>query len=305
MTEESEQVPSPVEHRGRVERFVYESRNYAYETEEPLQKTALVYLPFGYDDADNQRRYNVVYLMHGRARSADYLFGCADGLLQATLDRMIEEGTLPPSIVVTPTYLVDEQADIGFTEEARALRPFTTELKRDLMPALAARYRTYARSSSWEDIVAARDHHVFGGFSFGGVATWYVFTHCLDAFRWFVPICADCWAVAIYGGQLKAAQTANRLAKSVERQGKGAGDFHIFLGSGTNDPMHRSVARMAQSMRRLSAVFTPENFTCRTKQGGKHDYREAFAFLEEVLPLCVVDDDGSAAPGGESVEQGV
>ena len=52
------------EHKGRVERIDYATRDYAEGTGHSRTNTAYVYLPYGYDDNDDVR-YNVIYLVHG------------------------------------------------------------------------------------------------------------------------------------------------------------------------------------------------------------------------------------------------
>ena len=47
-----------------VVRVEYGSRDYAGSGEE-VTKAAYVYLPYGYDEADEDARYDIVYLMHG------------------------------------------------------------------------------------------------------------------------------------------------------------------------------------------------------------------------------------------------
>ncbi|MDI9590840.1 MAG: hypothetical protein QM302_07390 [Acidobacteriota bacterium] len=49
---------------GSVVRVEYGSRDYAGSGEE-VTKAAYVYLPYGYDEADEDARYDIVYLMHG------------------------------------------------------------------------------------------------------------------------------------------------------------------------------------------------------------------------------------------------
>ena len=41
-----------------------DSRDYTDASQPVLQKTAYVYLPYGYDEADQETRYNILYLMH-------------------------------------------------------------------------------------------------------------------------------------------------------------------------------------------------------------------------------------------------
>ena len=67
------------EHRGRVERIDYNTRDYAEGTGRTCTNTAYVYLPYGYD-GNTAQRYNVIYLVHGHYGTAATTFEEADGL---------------------------------------------------------------------------------------------------------------------------------------------------------------------------------------------------------------------------------
>ena len=51
-------------HPGTVTRLDYDSKDYVGD-ESAITKTAYVYTPYGYDENDEETRYNIVYLMHG------------------------------------------------------------------------------------------------------------------------------------------------------------------------------------------------------------------------------------------------
>lgn len=75
------------EHRGRVERIDYNTRNYAEGTNRSRSNTAYVYLPYGYD-ANTSLRYNVIYLVHGHYGTASTTFEAENGLQRKVLDHM-------------------------------------------------------------------------------------------------------------------------------------------------------------------------------------------------------------------------
>ena len=60
-----EEYFAPSGHPGQVVEITYDSRNYTDPAKPAIQKTAYVYLPYGYDEADEDTRYDVLYLMHG------------------------------------------------------------------------------------------------------------------------------------------------------------------------------------------------------------------------------------------------
>jgi len=51
-------------HPGTVTRLDYDSKDYVRDGA-TITKTAYVYTPYGYDEKDEETRYNIVYLMHG------------------------------------------------------------------------------------------------------------------------------------------------------------------------------------------------------------------------------------------------
>ena len=55
---------SPCAKAGKVEAVNYTAHNHAGNGEE-FEKTALVYLPYGYDPDNAEKKYNVMYMMHG------------------------------------------------------------------------------------------------------------------------------------------------------------------------------------------------------------------------------------------------
>ena len=52
------------DHPGTVTRLDYDSKDYVRDGA-AIAKTAYVYTPYGYDENDEDTRYNIVYLMHG------------------------------------------------------------------------------------------------------------------------------------------------------------------------------------------------------------------------------------------------
>lgn len=114
---------------GTVEKLIYDTRDY-YGDGRDVQKTAYVYLPYGYEPADTVTRYNILYLMHGWTGAAGEYFFAGNGYVENLLDRMIEKGDIAPLIVVSPSFyteessrdfgpspeLIDIMARLGFTE---------------------------------------------------------------------------------------------------------------------------------------------------------------------------------------------
>lgn len=117
------------------------------------EKRVLVYVPAGYD-AETDRRYPVVYLLHGIFDSPDVWTEFYD--LPAILDRLIEHGTLPPSIVVMPdggNFLGG-----GFYRDSPVSGDWATYIVDELVAFVDGAYRTEAR----------RDARAITGHSMGG-----------------------------------------------------------------------------------------------------------------------------------------
>jgi enterochelin esterase-like enzyme len=107
----------------------------------------LVYLPDGYQRSG--MRYPVLYLLHGAG--GDETTWSTEGAIQATADRLIGAGTIPPTIIVMPgcrgCWWVDgavDKAETAFWDE--------------MVPQIAKRYR----------VIEGRKGRLVAGLSAGG-----------------------------------------------------------------------------------------------------------------------------------------
>ena len=200
----------------------YESFSYD-EKSQKLQKHAVVYLPYGYDES---KKYPVFYLMHdGWSNEYTYL-GSPDEPhgMKHILDHGIANGEIQPMIVVCPTYNNTSPEDSGdYSLALRLTDNYHNELINDLIPAVEGKYSTYAEDTTSEAIAASRDYRAFCGFSMGSMATWRTFEHSLDYFRYFMPSS---------GGPAASTETYESVIKD---SGHDWDDFFIFAASGTND----------------------------------------------------------------------
>jgi len=238
--------------RGRVESFSYETRNNLRENSESFQKSALVYLPASYDENDTERRYNVMYLMHGGNDSPQWYFGGEGQSTRLTrlLDSMIERKEIEPLIICAVSYYTNYSNDF-----AANCRNFHFELMNDIIPVFESKYHSHARDLSPEGIAASRNHRAFGGFSMGAVTTWSVFENRLESFKYFMPISGDSWALGNTAGGSQPTMTALHLASKVGERGKTAEDFIIYSGSGENDIATPNLQPQINAMSRLSDTF--------------------------------------------------
>lgn len=221
----------------------YESFSYN-EKSQKLQKHAVVYLPYGYDE---NKKYPVFYLMHG-GWSDEYVYlGSPDQPqgMKNILDHGIANGEIQPMIVVCPTYNNTSSEDSGdYSLALRLTDNYHNELINDLIPAVEGKYSTYAEDTTPEAISASRDYRAFCGFSMGSMATWRTFEHCLDYFRYFMPSS---------GGPAESVETYENIVKD---SGHSPDDFFIFAASGTNDFAYSGFKNGIDAMRESdSGIF--------------------------------------------------
>ncbi len=163
---------------GTVEELFYETRAYATDGR-TVQKSALVYLPYGYDET---LPYNILYLMHGTGDD-QYYWLQKHSYNKVLLDNMIASGNIEPLIVVTPTFYVEDDCADDLDQLTYSFRD---ELRNDLMPAVEGKYSTWAETADDTGFAASRDHRAFAGLSRGAVTTYHsVFCGSLDYFSWF------------------------------------------------------------------------------------------------------------------------
>lgn len=200
----------------------YESFSYN-EKSQRLQKHAVVYLPYDYDES---KQYPVFYLMHGGWSNEYTYLGSPDEPhgMKHILDHGIANGEIQPMIVVCPTYNNTSPEDSGdYSLALRLTDNYHNELINDLIPAVEGKYSTYAEDTTPEAIAASRDYRAFCGFSMGSMATWRTFEHSLDYFRYFMPSS---------GGPAASTET---YESAIKDSGHEWDDFFIFAASGTND----------------------------------------------------------------------
>lgn len=106
-----------------------------------------VYLPTGYD-SKAKVRYPVMYLLHGNDGQRND-WPVKGGLLR-TVDQLIQNGDIPPAIIVMP--------DAGTSWYVDLKEPMETAFFQDMVPHIEGKYRT----------LNSRDGRVIGGLSMGG-----------------------------------------------------------------------------------------------------------------------------------------
>ena len=100
------------------------------------QTDYLVYLPPGYEDAANaQRRYPVIYFLHGYGSEPQY-----GGSFVDTLDAAVRAGVAPPIIAVLPNGLYDS----WYVDAVDGSQPIESVIVKDLIPHIDRTFRTVA-----------------------------------------------------------------------------------------------------------------------------------------------------------------
>lgn len=268
-------------HKGRIERLDYDTHDYADGTGRDRSNTAYVYLPYGYDEQEDVH-YNVLYLVHGHYGTASTTFEAEGGLLCRVLDHMVENGNMAPTIVVSPSYNYGQPTS-SYVDADPYCRALPHELADDLIPLVETRYRTYLSSADAEGISASRQHRAIGGFSMGGVTTWYALAETFSVFAYYLPVSGDCWSLGAFAGMNRPADTADYLA-NVVRQSPFASNFYIWAASGTNDSAYSETLYQVQGMARLTDTFGLDHLTFHEKDGARHEYRPIPEYVYNALP---------------------
>lgn len=264
--------------KGSVTRLDYGSKDYAGSGAE-ITKTAFVYTPYGYDE-DGAERYDIIYLMHGWGGHAGEYFEMAD--IRNVLDNLIEKGEVAPFIAVSATFY-NERSGVDFGSSVAELRAFHSDFENHLMPAVEGRFRTYAASTSDDDLKASCGHRAFGGFSLGSVTTWLELCYDNDYISNFIPMSGSSW---YYGGfgDFQIKKNVDFIESLVRKKNLSEHGYFIYHAVGTNDAVKEQSLMMADEM--LShRIFTSEHYVFFQKRGGIHDFNAVQEFLYNALPI--------------------
>ncbi|MBR5108742.1 MAG: hypothetical protein IK099_00990 [Clostridia bacterium] len=209
------------DHPGVIERLDYTTDVYG----ETLNQWANVYLPYGYDAAN---QYNIIYFFHGTNETQES-FIC-DELVKNAVDNMIDMGICEPFIMVCPTYYYD------YENRATNHAVFVDEVRNDLMPAAETKYSTYAPTADDAGFTASREHRAFSGYSQGSGVCWTVSYRMLDWAKWFIPM---------------SVASVNNLSPLKEAMGKsefGNDVFFYICTGGKRDLAYEGTVELANAM---------------------------------------------------------
>lgn len=273
---------------GSIERLDYSTNTYDSKNKK-IEKYLNVYLPNGYNAKDKNKKYNVLYLIHGMGENQDTVFGGPgkNTEMMKILDNMIANGQLEPMIVVTPTWTVEGNSDMF-----GLVKNFHNELINDILPAVESKYNTYTASTSAADLKASRAHRAFGGFSMGSGCTWYNYIYCIDYFKYYMPMSLYCLqdikGMGFEGTDSE--QMAKYLASIPKQKGYGPKDFYIFCATGTDDMAYSGMVKQIDAMKKLKDTFvytadtSKGNFYFLALEGGTHTWNCVNRYLFNMLP---------------------
>lgn len=225
------------------------------------KKTLLLYTPIA-------PAHRILYLIHGGGGNEQSFFRPA---FRNMVDHMIEDGKLEPLYIVTPCFYDPDETDKRPASSGVAIRKFCTELREQIMPL----------AEGHTGLSFPRENRAIGGFSMGGVTTWYAFLQALDLFYWFLPLSGDCWVCGEKGGGEFPEQTARELADAAHRQGDP--DFRIHAITGSKDIAFPNLDPQMKAMEQYPAVFG-EKMRYDVLENGVHDYETIFRYLFNALP---------------------
>ena len=267
------------EHGGNVERLDYDSLDYVRDSS-PITKTAYIYTPYGYDENNTEKRYDIIYLMHGWGGHAGEYFDYTS--TKNVFDHLIENEDIPPVIIVSATFY-NENSDTDFSGSIDELRQFHRDFEEKLMPAVENQYHTYAKDTTPEGLKAVRDHRIFGGFSLGSVTTWLEFCYYYDYIHYFLPMSGSCWYYGTYG-DFQIEENVDFIEQIVKNKNLDERGYFIYHTVGTEDAVKYQSEEMAKEM--LSRkIFTTEHYVFYQKDGGLHDLDAVQEYLYNALPL--------------------
>jgi enterochelin esterase-like enzyme len=257
---------------GTVETREYMTHDYFTEGQTwgyaPLRKKLCVYLPWGYDPSE---KYDVMILLHGSGGSEYYWLREAQQITHTPgygvytsnmLDNLMASGYCRKMIVVTPTFYRNSGSPGDYSRDIDEVQ-FVKELCADILPFIVDTYSTYARSSSREDISAARAHFAYAGLSMGSIYAYTsVMPECLDLFGWF-----GCFSGSdAYMDRLVPAMNAEKNAKYPI--------YYFYNSIGAKDGMFDiHYNQYYQLSAQTDAVEDGDNAAFTTINACAHDYR--------------------------------
>ena len=242
--------------RGNVHELWYDSPYLG------ANRRMVVYTPYGYED-NPDKRYPVLYLMHGGMRDEDQWVDL--GLVRQILDNRIEKGEAVPMIVVMPNYRTEfvaaEHIEVpGYRFERQTVvgpagANFPQSMKEDVIPYIDSHFRT----------IPDRAHRAVGGFSMGSI----VASNC------FLEYPDDYSGLYVIPGSARESEQSIAQWERVKKLGKSV----IYVATGDTDFGYRGCVAMHNLLDKLSI---PHTFSVTP---GGHAWYNCRHHLNAVVPL--------------------
>jgi predicted alpha/beta superfamily hydrolase len=158
---------------------------------------------------------------------------------------------------------------------------FQQELRNDLIPAVEKAF----------SVRACRECRAIGGFSMGGVTTWFAFLENQDLFSVFLPLSGDCWQVCGLGGGKETEKTVRCLHDHTVEQGYKKEDFRIYAGTGDEDIAYPNLTPQIEAMKKCTDLFEfsekPEegNLHYTVMENAPHMYEKVYQHIYHYMPV--------------------
>lgn len=259
-----EKYTAAIDEKGSLETITYTTPAYAFGEDKEVEKVLQVYLPYGYDPAN---QYNVVYLMHGGGESEYYWLNdepvyegtkAMGKTTKGMIDNMLADGKIEPTIFVAPTSITNYNGVPKGDTDA-----FAKEFRNVIVPLVESKYATYcAGDVSEENLIATRDHRAFCGFSMGSICT-------------INSIEMQNLDIVGYFGAFSGAKTEVADFKAaVESFGPEYPILYMYNGNGTTDIAHDEHDEFAHGiLAEMPETFQDgKNFCWIDFKGGSHAY---------------------------------
>lgn len=270
-------------HPGRLVTLHYTTHDYRDlpgQAPTPIEKQMVVYLPWGYDPAE---QYDLLILVHGMggterywlSEPQDYNYPEEDYVFTTDLlDSMMDDARCKRMIVAAPCFYRDN-ANMGNYYVPVDEQQFLFEMREDILPLLLETYSTYAPEPTLEGMTAAREHFAYAGLSMGSI---YAFTsfipECQDLFGWF-----GCFSGSD-GAMFRLAPLIDAAAA------EGMPIYYMYNSIGTNDTMlNGHVSRFRELISQSESLVEGENAALTVIHNARHTYEGWGTGLYNFLPV--------------------
>ena len=290
------------EHKGT--NMILDYTTDVYEDGVTYNKWCRVYLPYGYNPEDTEKKYNVIYFQHGNNGSPNEFFDKVDkktfgyGVINI-FDNLMDPvyGVMEPCIIVCPTYY------LYASKETPNLRPdadqsagdgnypgipanYYREVVEDLIPAVEGQLNTWLEDPSEEGIIATREHRLWSGYSRGSVCTWNLFCKDFSFFKYWMPMSAQCVPYSM-GDERNTDEAAYEAIKTAIEQNPEY-DFFLFTTCG-GEADAGMVGQIQYFLKQENGVFS---YGLDPEINNFYFTRSAFTHRDEWMPYTLFNARG-------------